>query len=247
MAEMEKAPNMVPQGTVRLSEAFEGLYRHLTPDWKELAERCVQWDETPPDPQEEASPEDPYRAVVVATDRAESIFRWALRDGDLRAYIHNVQTGINLELDPREWAKSGEQVGINFDYTGSQMPGPDCALGGMRQPIFFLRQDFEQWLVQTVGAGAPELPETHVKLTRKRTSGLLATRAFSVEEVMERTGLSKTKFYEEKERGKLRVRKCGTRTLILETDLDEFLNNLEEAPFGQANHSPSSKSKAKIA
>jgi hypothetical protein len=235
MAEMEKAPNMIPQGTIRLSEAFQGLYQHLTPDWKELAERCVQWDETPLDPQQEVSFENPYRAVVVATDRAESIFRWALRDGDLRAYIHNIQTGVDLELDPREWAKSGEQVGINFDYTGSQMPGPDCALNGMRQPIFLLREDFEQWMVQRLGAGAPNLPGTSVRLTREGASRVLATRAFSVEEVLARTGLSKTKFYEEKDRGKLRTRKCGTRTLVLETDLDEFLNSLDEAPFGQAD------------
>ena len=33
-----------------------------------------------------------------------------------------------LELDPQDWLESGEQVGINFDYTGPQMPGPGCAL-----------------------------------------------------------------------------------------------------------------------
>jgi excisionase family DNA binding protein len=235
MDEMEKAPNMIPRGAIRLSEAFEGLYRHLTPDWRDLADRCVQWEETPPDPQEEASLEDPYPAVAVATDRAESIFRWALRDGDLRAYIHNVQTGVDLELDPRDWAKSGEQGGITFDYTGSQMPGPDCSLNGMRHPIFLLRETFERWMAQTVGSGSPDSFGTLGGLTRENTSRLLATRAFSVEEVMERTGLSKTKFYEEKDRGKLRAKKCGTRTLILETDLDEFLNNLEEAPFTQVD------------
>ena len=234
MAEMEKAPNMIPQGAIRLSEAFESLYRHLTPEWKELSERCVQWDETTPDLQEEASLENPYRAAVVATDRAENIFRWALRDGDLRAYIHNIQTGVDLELDPREWAKSGEEVGINFDYTGSQMPGPDCSLNGMRQPIFILREAFERWMARTVGAGSPGSPGTLSRLTRDDASRALATRAFSVQDVMERTGLSRTKFYEEKDRGRLRARKCGTRTLILETDLDEFLNNLKEAPAGSS-------------
>ncbi|MBR1225075.1 helix-turn-helix domain-containing protein [Bradyrhizobium sp. AUGA SZCCT0176] len=234
MDEIEKAPNMIPQGAIRLSEAFEDLYRHLTPDWRDLAERSVQWEEIPPDPQEESSLENPYPAVVVAADRAESIFRWALRDGDLRAYIHNIQTGVDLELDPREWAKSGEQVGINFDYTGSQMPGPDCSLNGMRQPVFLLREAFERWMAQTVGAGSLDSPGTLGRLSRDDTGRVLATRAFSVEDVMERTGLSKTKFYEEKDRGRLRARKCGTRTLILETDLDEFLNNLEEAPTGSS-------------
>jgi hypothetical protein len=192
----QKAPNIVPRGAIRLSEAFETLYRHLTPDWKDLSDLCVQWDEAPFDPHED-SLEDPYRTVIVATDRAENIFRWALRDGDLRAYIHNTQTGVDLELDPREWLKSGEQVGINADYTGSQMPGPDCALNGMRQPIFLLREDFEQWMAQAVGARTPSLPGAPVHSDRGTTDRVLATRAFSVEEVMERTGLSKTKFYAE--------------------------------------------------
>jgi len=63
---------------------------------------------------------------------------------------------------------------------------------------------------------------------------------------MKRTGLSKTKFYEEKDSGRLRARKCGTRTLILETDLDEFLNNLEEAPFGQTDDNRLSKPKVAL-
>jgi excisionase family DNA binding protein len=55
-----------------------------------------------------------------------------------------------------------------------------------------------------------------------------ATRAFSVEEVTASTGLSKTKLYEGIEHGNLRARKCGVRTLILEPDLDRFLNGLQE-------------------
>ena len=57
---------------------------------------------------------------------------------------------------------------------------------------------------------------------------MLATRAFSVEDVMERTGLSKSKLYEEIEHDNLRARKCGVRTLILKLDLDKFLNGLQE-------------------
>ena len=46
---------------------------------------------------------------------------------------------------------------------------------------------------------------------------------------MERIGLSKTKLYEEIDQGNLRARKSGTRTLILEPDLDAFLNGLQRA------------------
>jgi hypothetical protein len=230
MDEMEKAPNIVPKGAIRLSEAFERLYRSLTPEWNDLTERCVRWDEAALYPQEEEVDlgEDPYRIVVIATDRAEMTFRHALRDGELRAYIHNTQTGIDLELDPKEWLKSGEQVGINFDYTGSQMPGPDCALNGIRQPIFIFREEFDQWMARLVGVSASNLIGAHYRSDRGATNKVLSTRAFSVEDVMERTGLSKTKLYEEIEHENLRARKCGVRTLILESDLDNFLSGLQQ-------------------
>jgi excisionase family DNA binding protein len=230
MDEMAKAPNIVPKGAIRLSEAFERLYRRLTPEWNDLAERCVRWDEASLNQHEEEVDlgEDPYRVVVVSTNRAENIFRWALRDGELRAYVHNERTGIDLELNRQEWLTFGEQVGINGDYTGPQMPGPDCTLNRMRQPIFLFREELEQWMAQAVGADAPNLPGSRVSPVRGEANKVLATRAFSVEEVMERTGLSKTKLYEEIERRNLRARKCGVRTLILESDLDAFLNGLQE-------------------
>jgi excisionase family DNA binding protein len=220
----ERAPNIVPRGAVRLSEAFETLYRHLTPEWKELSDRCVQWDETSLDPQADLG-EDPYRIAVVATDRAEMMLRWALKDGDLRAYVHNVGTGIDLELDRHEWLKTGEEVGLNSDYTGPRMPGPDCALDGVRHPIFLIRHEFEQWLGIRIDRAAPTL--TVAQSHRSDPTRVLTTWAFSVEEVIARTGLSKTKLYEEIEQGNLRARKSGARTLILESDLDQFLNNLQ--------------------
>jgi excisionase family DNA binding protein len=219
-----EAPNIVPKGAVRLSEAFETLYRCLIPEWEDLSERCVQWDEHSFEPEADLG-EDPYRTVVVATDHAETIFRRALKNGDLRAYIHNVKTGIDLELDRREWSQTGEEAGVNNDYTGPRMPGPDCALDGVRHPIFLIRHEFEQWLrrIDTGVAPTSTITQSH----RSDPDRVLTTRAFSMEEVIARTGLSKTKLYEEIQQGNLRARKSGGRTLILESDLDRFLNNLQ--------------------
>jgi hypothetical protein len=233
MDKPERAPNIVPRGAIRLSEAFETLCCRLEPLWQDLQQRCVQWDEQP-DIDINERREDPYPQLFAATYRAENIFRWALRDGELRAYVHNLLTGVDLELDTREWSKFGEQVGIGVDYTGPQLPGPDCTLNGMRQPIFLLREDFDQWVARKVDAGASTLDEAPDRSVREETGRVLATRAFSVEEVMKRTGLSKTKFYVETGLGNLRARKCGSRTLILETDLDKFLNRLEDATFSEA-------------
>lgn len=225
MDTLMEAPNIVPKGAVRLSEAFETVYRCLTAEWEELSARCVQWDEHSCEPEVVDPGEDPYRTVVVATDHAETIFRRALNNGDLRAYIHNVQTGIDLELDRREWSRTGEEAGVNNDYTGPRTPGPDCAIDGVRHPIFLIRREFEHWL-RSIDAGLADTA-TVIESQLSDPNRVPATRAFSVEEVIARTGLSKTKLYEEIEKSNLRARKCGVRTLILESDLDQFLNSLQ--------------------
>ncbi|MCS3453748.1 helix-turn-helix transcriptional regulator [Bradyrhizobium elkanii] len=113
----------------------------------------------------------------------------------------------------------GENVGIHSDYTDARTPGPDCRLEGIANPIFLMRDAFEQWLGAgkqgTVGGPDP----------KHKADVLRDTRAFSLEEVIERTGLSRTKLYEEIEEKHLVAKKCGNRTL-LESDLNRFLQNL---------------------
>ena len=221
MDKPERAPNIVPRGAIRLSEAFEALCRWLEPGWQDLQQRCVQWDEHLDNDIDERG-EDPYPQLVAATYHAEMVFRTALRDGNLRAYVHNLRTGIDLELQGREWGRAGEAVGIHSDYTDQRTPGPDCRLDGVSHPVFLMKAEFDHWLgvSKTVGASissgdnesGPSIPQV--------------TRAFSVEEVVERTGLSKTKLYEEIAQKNLLAKKSGVRTLILESDLDQFLRRL---------------------
>jgi excisionase family DNA binding protein len=221
MDKPDRAPNIVPRGAIRLSEAFEALCRRLEPAWQDLQQRCVQWDEHLDNDIDERG-EDPYPQLVAATYNAEMVFRTALRDGDLRAYVHNLRTGIDLELQAREWGRAGEAVGIHSDYIDQRTPGPDCRLDGVSHPVFLMKAAFDNWLGGSKSVGAsisngdsgsgPSVPP--------------ATRAFSVEEVMERTGLSKTKLYEEIDKRNLLAKKCGVRTLILESDLDQFLRRL---------------------
>jgi excisionase family DNA binding protein len=221
MDKPERAPNLVPRGAIRLSEAFEALCCRLEPEWQDLQQRCVQWDEYLENDIDERG-EDPYPLLFAATYRAEMVFRTALRDGNLRAYVHNFRTGIDLELHGREWGRTAEAVGIHSDYTDQRTPGPDCRLDGVSHPVFLMKAEFENWLGVSKCVGAsisngdsgsgPSVPP--------------ATRAFSVEEVMERTGLSKTKLYEEIDQKNLLAKKCGVRTLILESDLDQFLRRL---------------------
>jgi hypothetical protein len=202
MNKPEKAPNIVPRGAIRLSEAFEAVCRWLEPEWQDLQQRCVQWDEHLDDDIDERG-EDPYPQLVAATYHAEMVFRTALRNGNLRAYIHNLRTGIDLELQAREWGRAGEAVGIHSDYTDRRTPGPDCSLDGVSHPVFLMKAEFDNWVgkSKTVGASivsrndesGPSIPQV--------------TRAFSLEEVMQRTGLSKTKLYKEIAQKKLRAKK----------------------------------------
>ncbi len=217
----ERAPNLVPRGAIRLSEAFEALCRWLEPGWQDLEQRCAQWDEHLDNDIDEPG-DDPYPQLVAQTYHAEMVLRTALRDRNLRAYIHNFHTGIDLELPAREWGRAGQAVGIHSDYTDHRTPGPNCSLGGVSHPVFLMEAEFENWLgvSKSVGASISSSDnESGPRIPR-------VTRAFSLEEVMERTGLSKTKLYVEIAQKNLLAKKSGVRTLILESDLDEFLRRL---------------------
>ena len=52
--------------------------------------------------------------------------------------------------------------------------------------------------------------------------------ALSIEQALAATGLGRTKLYEAINSGKLRARKLGKRTLILQSELELFLAGLEE-------------------
>jgi excisionase family DNA binding protein len=221
MDDSAMAPNMVPRGAIRLSEAFERFCRHTIPEWDDLPQLCVQWDEDIGNDVGQLG-DDPYRLLFTATDRAETIFRWALYKGNLRAYIHNFRTGIDLELGRREWRSTGEQVGINDDYTDARTPGPDCKLDGISHSIFLMKTEFDKWL----GSSNVATPSNASRDHEDDLGGLPATRAFSVEEVEERTGISRSKLYKEMDKKRLRARKCGDRRLILENDLDQYLRKL---------------------
>lgn len=49
----------------------------------------------------------------------------------------------------------------------------------------------------------------------------------SIEEVQVLTGIGRTKLYEAINSGALRARKLGKRTIILQEDVEAFLNSLE--------------------
>ncbi len=51
--------------------------------------------------------------------------------------------------------------------------------------------------------------------------------ALSIEEVRAYTGIGKTRLYEALNRGQLKAKKFGRKTIILKDDLDDFLESLD--------------------
>jgi len=216
-----RAPNVVPKGSIRLSEAFERLCTRLDPEWPDLPDLCGRWDDWIAQGEEVDFAEDPYRRLFEIEYRAERLLRSALFAGELTALIHNLDTGVDLELHRSEWIRTGEHVGIHSDYTDDRTPGPDCRLKGVAHPIFLSKQVFENWLER----GRQDLvaAEANAGHIFDRSPD---TRAFSIEEVIERTGLSRTTIYEEVGQKHLVARKCRNRTIVLESDLHRFLQSL---------------------
>jgi excisionase family DNA binding protein len=80
-----------------------------------------------------------------------------------------------------------------------------------------------------VGIGRWGTPCSSGKDDEDVASLMPATHAYSIEEVAQRTGISRSKLYEEMDERRLRARKCGDRRLILESDLDQYLQELPTA------------------
>ena len=213
MDKPERAPNIVPRGAIRLSEAFAALCRRLEPEWQDLQQRCVQWDELLDNDIDERG-EDPYPQLVAATYDAEMAFRTTLRDA-IRAYVHNLRTGI--DLDQRTNGKSRRSSRIQSDYTHQRTPGPDCRLDGTTPPRPLPDESGIRQLARCVEK------RRHIDFHRGqrkwgRFSIQQVTRAFSWRRY-ECTGLSKTKLYERRPRKRTCSRKSGVRTLILDNDI----------------------------
>jgi excisionase family DNA binding protein len=214
----ERIPNLVPRGSIRISEAFQRLYRKFTPDWSDLEDLCVCWDEAAISGDEPPSEADPYLLIDAGSDRAEQILRNALGDGELRAFVHNYETGIDLELPMAGWRKLGPRSGIRSDSTDERTPGPDCSLNGRQHPIFLDAGAFDRWLAGDQKSDVPAIVAVPL--------GTASSQALTIDEVVTRSGISRTKIYEALRDGVLSRRKFGKRTLVLQSEFERFLSEL---------------------
>ena len=56
--------------------------------------------------------------------------------------------------------------------------------------------------------------------------------AYSVNDFCKRSGICRTRFYEEVKLGRIKIRKCGKRTLVPASEFHDWLNRLPSAVDG---------------
>jgi hypothetical protein len=71
----------------------------------------------------------------------------------------------------------------------------------------------------------PEMIE-HSGISERERQRRAWQRALSVRSFCESVGIGRTRFYQEVKAGRLRVRKVGSRTIVLAADAEEWLNRL---------------------
>jgi len=55
--------------------------------------------------------------------------------------------------------------------------------------------------------------------------------AMSINEFLEWSSISRSKFYQEVKEGKLRIRKIGRKSIVTTTDAETWLSNLPDSAF----------------
>jgi len=86
--------------------------------------------------------------------QAERAFRDELSGRQLTAYIRDPKTRERLALDADRWHGANWIPGFPANFIGAFPngvgneiePGPNTVIDGERQPVFFLRREFEAWL-----------------------------------------------------------------------------------------------------
>jgi len=73
---------------------------------------------------------------------------------------------------------------------------------------------------------APDIAQARVPAVQPAEHSPMKPVAYSVTEVLELIGISRSKFYQLVNGRQIKVRKIGNRTIILAGDLDDFLQRL---------------------
>jgi hypothetical protein len=174
----------IPAEGIYLLDAFEYLFRAMTPNWRELEERGnepvidVTVDTDSNAEMNCRFMDEAYLEYDLAQLRANKWLRSQIADGSITAFIRDPSHDKSLHLTRQGWENVGlGQSGINSNFVGPEDlfdPGPDAEIGGARRPVFFLRDEFLNLVQQAFGSVEPpnkkgpnaSLPSGRGRMTR---------------------------------------------------------------------------------
>ena len=154
---MIDAEDPIPPEGILLRDAFDYLFRAMTPNLADLQYQL--------NPQEKMGLNDEqwrqFRSNAWAEfDRAQRVANQRLRkwitDGAITAFVHDTEHDRTLRVTRDGWDRLGEfECGITANFVGPDDPlnhGPNTLVGGKRRPVFFIRGELEKLVAAEFGS-----------------------------------------------------------------------------------------------
>jgi hypothetical protein len=161
MPRLVRSDDPIPEGHIRLSQAFDLYYEAVTPNWQGLDAAINEPMASPPAAGKDGEATNPlvlaFNARDAARGAAEMRFRKALATGELRALIRDPDNGALLELSPDGWERSSDDggfaAGFDEDFVEPSdffQPGPTAVINGYLRPVFFKDKEFNSWIARSI-------------------------------------------------------------------------------------------------
>src|SRR5262249_5887664 len=138
----------IPEGHIRLSQAFDLYYEAVTPNWQGLDTAINEPMASPPAAGKDGEATKTlvlaFNARDAARGAAEMKYRKARGAGELRALMGDPDNGALLELSRDGWKGSSDEGGFaaGFDEVFVEpgdffQPAPPAVTNGYLRPVFF--------------------------------------------------------------------------------------------------------------
>jgi hypothetical protein len=132
----------IPEDGVLLMDAYENVFRAITPNWRELEAEILNSTAVEKEPERTLA----WRALDSAQHKANILFRKRLTEGTLPAFIY--ADSRKLRLPTMGWEETGLlKSGIVSNFVSPRdplNPGPSTDIDGVRRAVFVDRASLER-------------------------------------------------------------------------------------------------------
>jgi hypothetical protein len=156
---MIRTDDDVPSNAMRLTEAYDAVLNALIANLAELdvaLDDAISRENTLPFPYQ-LDAQEAVADLQRAQRKANLFFRGELVHQKIIAYVCDPENGKHVRLENQGWRLPffSETTAMFSDYVSPndpQDPGPAGAtIRGQQVPVFFYRDEFENWFVKTFG------------------------------------------------------------------------------------------------